>query len=185
MTDFALDFFGHARYTGTGSSLPLTFFEHFPAEAGCIGLADVGDLILQAKVTDVARQMLTRSISLGKMAFQIKEFAVGIGGYDVANPLASTLVDPTKQELISEIFRGPVSQVETPLASGVAKAFVCRLGQNDIQGGIGEIGLIAEILWSEDFPSEVGTKFLFAVVHQPLNAKTYRHVSTYRIVIVL
>lgn len=184
MATFSLGFNSHFPYVGRGLNLPASFFSHFPPEAGCIGLANTGSLVLQAKVTDLARQMLTRSLSLGRMAFIINEFAVGVGGYDPSYPLSSTLVDPTKQELLSEVYRGPITAVETPLLSGVAKSFLCRLGQDTIQAGIGEIALSAEVVWSPDFPSEVGTKFLFAVVHQPLNVKTYKHVATYRIVVV-
>lgn len=185
MASFSLGFNAFLGYSGAGYNLPSSFFSHFPPEAGCIGLANTGELIIQARVTDLARQLLARSIATGRMAFQIKEFAVGIGGYDPSHPLSSTLVDPTQQELISEIYRGPIGAVETPLTSGIAKSFVCRLDRDSVQGGIGEIGLIAEIIWSLDFPSEVGTKFLFAAVHQPLNVKTNYHVATYRIVVVL
>ena len=182
MASFTLGFGASSPYGGSGNNLPSSFFAHFPPEAGCIGLASDGALTIQAKVTNLARQMIARSL-VDHTAFKITEFAVGTGGYDPSYPLASTLVDPSKQELISEVFRGPVNTVETPLISGIAKAFICRLAREDLQAGIGEFGLIAEILWSP-YSSEIGTTFLFAAVHQPLSGKTLNHVATTRVVIV-
>jgi hypothetical protein len=183
MGSFALGFGASSPYGGAGSQLPVSFFAHFPPEVGCIGFSgNDGDLVIHAKVTNLARQMLARSI-VDNTSFKITQFSVGTGGYDPSYPISAIIVDPTQQDLISEVFRGPITAIETPLVSGIAKAFVCRLGMNDVKAGIGEIGLWAEILWSP-FSSEIGNYFLFAVVHEPLNSKTYNHVTTSRVVIV-
>lgn len=183
MASFTHGFSSALPYTGTGVSYPTSFFAHYPPEAGCIGLSAADALSINAKVTTFAREMVSRSIVDGT-SFKITKFSVGIGGYDVSYPIFSTQVDPTAQELIAEVFRKEISLVETPLLSGIAKSFVCRLTKEDIKAGIGEIGLIAEII-NSPYSAEIGTEFLFAAVHQPLNAKTLNHVVTYRVVIIL
>lgn len=183
MASFSLSFGAELPYSGAGVSQPSTFFANFPPEVGCIGFSgNEGDLQIHGRISSFARQMIARSIT-DHTAFVIDQFSVGISGYDPSYPIRSTLVDPSLQALVAEIYRGAITAVESPLQSGIATAFVCRLGREDVVGGLGEIGLWARILWSP-FPSEIGSTFLFATVHHPLSGKTSKHVSTSRVVIV-
>lgn len=192
MTSFSSDFTALGPYVGAGAALDNAFAQHWPPEAGCIGLSLSGGALgigaasvstVVAVVTDQARQLMARSITDGT-SFQIVEFAVGTSGYDPANPLSAITVDPTATSLTSEVFRDTIDQVETATLDGTAKSFVGRIARDELEAGIGEVGLYAEIL-SSPFPFEIGTKFLFAIAHQPLNVKTDRHVVSYRIVVAL
>lgn len=192
MTSFSSDFTTLGPFVGAGAALDNNFAQHWPPEAGCIGFSLSGSALgagassvstVVAAVTDQARQYMARSLTDGT-SFQIVEFAVGTSGYDPANPLSATAIDPTSTALDSEIFRDTIDQVETATLDGTAKSFVGRIARDELSAGIGEVGLFAEIL-SSPFPLEVGTKFLFAIAHQPLNVKTDRHVVSYRIVVAL
>lgn len=184
MASFTHGFGAALPYKGSGNSFTHSFFAHYPPEAGCLGLSAAGgDLTIEARATTRFRELLARAVTDGT-GFKITKFAVGVGGYNVSYPIQALPVDPGQSALISEVFRKEISAVETPLLSGIAKAFVCRLGRDELKAGIGEVGLVAEIVHS-DYPSEIGTEFMCAIVHQPLNAKTHHHVTTYRVVIVL
>ena len=192
MTSFSSAFTSSSAFVGTGAALDSAFVQHWPPEAGCIGFSLSGSALgagaagvstVVAVVTDVARQFMARSLTDGT-SIKVVDFAVGTSGYDPANPLSAVIVDPGATALISEVFRDVIDQVETATLDGTAKSFVGRISREELQAGIGEIGLFAEILDSP-FPFEVGTKFLFAVAHQPLNVKTDRHVASYRIIVAL
>jgi hypothetical protein len=192
MTSFSSDFTASSSFVGTGASLDAAFVQHWPPEAGCIGFSLSGGALgagasgvstIAAVVTDLARQFMARSLTDGT-SFQVVDFAVGTSGYDPANPLSAVVVDPGATALISEVFRDVIDQVETATLDGTSKSFVGRISRTELQAGIGEIGLFAEIKDSP-FPAEIGTKFLFALAHQPLNVKTDRHVASYRIIVAL
>jgi hypothetical protein len=188
MASFSSDFSVSSSFVGAGTSIDATFGQAWPPEAGCIGYSVSGLLgegvsTVVAAVTDEAREYMARSITDGT-SFQITHVAVGSGGYDPANPLLATIVDPTAASLQAEVFRKEVDQVEITTLDGTARSFVMRLGREDIAAPIGEIGLFATILYSP-FSYEVGTQFLFAAAHQPLNVKTNRHVASYRVVVAL
>jgi hypothetical protein len=150
---------------------------------GCIGYG-LEDVTVEAKLTDIARQYIARSVCDGT-CFQITDFAVGSGGYDISYPTHAIEVDPSVTALDAEIYRGQITTVEDVVINGTAKSFVIRLSQSSFSGGIGEIGLFATILDSPEYPSEENTEFLFCVAHQPLNTKTLNHVVTYRIIVAL
>jgi hypothetical protein len=57
-----------------------------------------------------------------------------------------------------------------------------RLAPNDALAGLGELGVWAQIIHSTN-PSEIGTQFLMAVAHLPLQSKTTKEVIVYRMVI--
>jgi hypothetical protein len=190
MTSFSSDFSASSPFVGTGVALDAAFTAHWPPEAGCIGISVSGSVgpggsvsPVVATVTDLARQFLARSLTDGT-SIRITHYAVGTSGYDPANPLSAIVVDPTATSLISEVYRDTIDLYETATLDGTAKSFVARIGREDLAAGIGEIGLFATILDSP-FPFEVGTQFLFAVAHQPLNVKTLNHVTSYRIIIAL
>lgn len=190
MTSFSSDFISASPFVGAGFSLDASFTEHWPPEAGCIGFSVSGGVgpfgsvsTVVAAVTDLARQYLARALTDGT-SVRVTHFAVGTSGYDPANPLSAVAVDPTSTSLISEVFRDTIDLVETATLDGTAKSFVGRIARDELEAGIGEIGLVATIL-NSPFPFEVGTQFLFAVAHQPLNTKTNKHVTSYRIIVTL
>jgi len=182
MPSFSLDFSASLPYTGSGISLPLTFTPFWGPEMGCTGYG-IEEITVEAKITDIARQYIARSICDGT-AFKVDTFAVGSGGYDISYPTRAIEVNSASTELDAEIFRGTITIVEEVVVDGTSKSFVCRLAQNDISGGIGEIGLFATIIDSP-YPAEVGAQFLVCLAHQPLNTKTKNHVTTYRVIVVL
>lgn len=191
MSSFSSDFTSSSPFVGGGFVLDSSFVAHWPPEAGCIGLSVSGTVgpggisvsTISATVTDIARQYMARSLTDGT-SFRITQYAVGTAGYDSGNPLTATLVDPTATGLISEVYRDTIDLVETATLDGTAKSFVARIGRDELAAGIGEIALFAEIL-NSPFLFEIGTKFMFAVAHQPLNVKTFSHVVSYRVIIAL
>lgn len=65
-----------------------------------------------------------------------------------------------------------------------ALAITAKLGPTDVNYAIGEISILAEIK-SSVFPGEVGTRFCFAVAHQPLSVKHSKMFWIKRMVIIL
>lgn len=183
MTVFSLGFGSSSVYNGGGNQIPINFWEHWPPEAGCIGYTVDDDAIaVKGVITNQAREYLARSVSDGT-SIKMVEFSVGSGGYNVAMPVYATDPDPASLELESEIYRATLTATENVTINGMSKSFVGRLSMSSVVGGIGEIGLWAEIL-SSPYPTEIGSKFLFAICHQPLNVKSLNHVASYRIIVV-
>jgi hypothetical protein len=138
-----------------------------------------------AQLTDAGRNAFAR-VTLGELTFTPVSFAVGRGGYVDANPVKVEAIDGSLVALIDQIF---------PTVIGTGKAMEsfeqpnsqslvlnCRLSASEAVYGLGELGIFAEILTSS-VPTEVGTTFLFAVAHYPLQSKTNRHVYLNRIII--
>lgn len=190
MTSFSSDFVSSSPFVGGGLGLDSAFAAHWPPEAGCIGFSlsgpaglGAGVSTVVAAVTDLGRQFMARSLTDGT-SVRITHYAVGSSGYDPANPFSAVAVDPTATSLVSEVYRDTIDLVETATLDATAKSFVARIAREELAAGIGEIALVATIL-SSPFPSEVGTQFLFAIAHQPLNVKTFNHVVSYRIILAL
>jgi len=74
-----------------------------------------------------------------------------------------------------------IQQIETPTVSTMA--FLCRLGLNDANFGLGELGIWSEIKSSTTDANEVGIKTLFAIAHHPVWAKTARNTIVHRIIL--
>lgn len=68
--------------------------------------------------------------------------------------------------------------------TGKTAIFNCRLNPTEAIAGLGEIGLWGEVLNSTT-PSEIGEVFLFSVGHFPLQVKTRRQASVYRMIVQL
>jgi hypothetical protein len=120
------------------------------------------------------------------LGFIVDEFQVGRGGYDTSDPTIATAPNPAAVVLDDPIWpsattRETIDSVEYPNNESVA--FLCRLEWAEALHGLGEIGLWATITVSPLFPAEVGTTFLFAIAHVPLQAKTANHVYGWRIVV--
>jgi hypothetical protein len=145
---------------------------------------DLPDNIV-ATLTDAGRHALARSTA-GEIAFQATSFAVGRGGYNMANPVKIVAIDPGNTTLDDQFFPvfptlQPITDIERPYPQTIV--FNCRLASTDAVAGLGEIGIWATYLWSPGNPSEVGTTFLFAAAHFPLSTKTLRQVVVYRVIV--
>jgi len=96
--------------------------------------------------------------------------------------LTTTLIDPAYPVPPTlGTFILPDGRIETPTPSSVS--FVMRVPDGPVGlNAYGEIGLWAEVLESIH-PMEKGRKVLYAHGHFPIQAKTDRHLYTYRLVI--
>lgn len=186
--DLGVAWNAYGPYVGSGSDSHVTWLALYPPSLGCLGFGGFGSPLpsggivtdVEARVTIQARQMVARSIIDGT-SFKIVEMAVGSGGYDVGDATQAILIDPTVTALDNEIFRKPIDQIEFP-TSLASRSFVCRFSADSFAGGVGELGLYAEILSSPNV-AEIGTKFLFAIAHMGLTTKTNHHATSYRIII--
>lgn len=131
-----------------------------------VGFADPIDMC----VTAGADTMINRANVDGTL-YAVTEFGVGVGGYNPAAPGIVVPVNPADVALATEIWRGPLTHVQYQApAPPWSVQYWCRLPQGQAVQGIGEVGLYAEILWSP-FPWEIGTSFLFAMQHMPVQTR--------------
>ena len=143
---------------------------------------DTPDSII-AVLTEGGRHALAR-VLLGELSFIYDSFAVGRGGYDMLNPVKITTIDPALTELEDHIFPvGATKSLESPIfnPNPQATSCICRLTTAEALAGLGEAGLWCRIDKS-NIPAEVGTLFMFAVAHFPIQVKTDRHVYVMRFV---
>jgi len=136
-----------------------------------------------AFLTNVGRANCVRIHTVG-LSFEVTHFQLGRGGYDPNNPTQSLGPNPADTALMDPVFPSPttfepIDLNEYPNASSAS--FLCRAESGEAIHGIGELGLWAQILWSP-IPAEIGTWFLFAVAHAPLQSKTLQHVLGWRVV---
>jgi len=143
---------------------------------------DTPDPIL-AVLTDEARTNFAQ-MTLGLKSFKVKGFAVGRGGYNDTNPVKIISVDGSSSSLIDQFFPTTgiklIEAIEMPTPSTIVAN--CRVARDESISALGEIGLWAEIVYSNAI-SEIGTTFLMAVAHFPIVTKTYRQVILYRVII--
>lgn len=140
-----------------------------------------------AKLTDKARDIYARS-GIYSIAFKIKGFSVGTGGYEPSNPVEIKPLVTSDTSLENQVY--PVTgyanfqSVET---LETVRVFNCRLPATQTGStadrGLGEIGLWAEVISSEDPTVPVGTLYLYAIGHMPIRAKTYKDVFLFRVVV--
>jgi len=144
---------------------------------------DVPDPII-ATLTDLARTSLARSI-MGEISFKLSGFAVGRDGYSGVNPVKIIAINPSLTGLLDQFFpltgQKSLELIENPQPPTVVAN--CRLASTEGVSALGEIGLWAEIINSTVSLGEVGTKFLFAVGHFPIQTKTLRQAIVYRFII--
>lgn len=141
----------------------------------------------QAKLTDIGRSYLNRS-TIGDASFKLSGFDVGHSGYVDSNPVKILPIDQSSTALDDKYF--PLADQENfagkerPHSKTIV--FNCRLGHSvpDNIGAIGEVGIWAEVMYSS-VPSEIGTKFLFAIAHFPILVKNNQNVFVFRIMIQL
>lgn len=185
MASIDIPFSTYDAFGGAGASPSVPLIAFYPPEFGCFGLGLVGaasDATTHASLTDRAREMIARAVTDGT-SIRVTHFAFGAGGYDPVDPLKATLVDPSADSLEQETYRKIVDVYENASVDGRVRSFAARLSRGELVGGIGEYALIATILYSPDFPAEVGSRFVFAIGHQGLRAVTRSHVETYRIIV--
>jgi hypothetical protein len=138
-----------------------------------------------ARLTEGGRTYLARSI-YGEVAIKLTGFDVGHAGYVDANPVKVQPVIPSNTSLDSKYFPATPAGVEpfVSIERPHPKTLVlnCRLDHSDPSniGAIGEVGIWGEVVMSE-VPSEVGTKFLFAIAHFPILTKNLQNVFVFRI----
>lgn len=137
-----------------------------------------------ASITDLGRINFAR-VANGEISFNVKYFAVGRGGYSMADPVKIVPINPSDSALIDQFFPvspglKPVEKLEYPTETTVV--VYCRLAAGEAIAGLGEVGMWAEIIYSTN-PVEIGTKFLLAVAHTPLITKTNNQVELYRFVV--
>lgn len=132
------------------------------------------------QLTNAANFYMNRSIGDGTI-YAITDFAVGVGGYNPAIPTTVVAVNPALGALLSEVYRAPVThmQYDAPAAAPPwTVQYWCRVPRDEAMRGLGEIGLIATILWSP-LPAEIGTQFLFANQHFPCQSRHRDAVSLF------
>ena len=167
------------RVSGVPAPIIARLVASPPAPYGTVPSAAV------AILTNTARTNLARMTVEG-LGFAVTEFQVGRGGYNPNDPTQATAPNPAAVALIDPVWPGTatyelIDSIEYP--NSAAAAFLCRLEWTEALHGLGEIGLWATVTASPLFPAEVGTKFLFAIAHVPLQAKTANHVYGWRIVV--
>jgi hypothetical protein len=149
------------------------------------GTPDPLDLQMTDLAVDPVTGIITRSTSEG-IIYAVTEFAIGTGGYTPTTPTAVVPVNPADTALANEIYRGRISHLTSDIDNYPADpwevTYWCRVPREEAIEGIGEVGLFAEILWSP-VPAEIGTKFLFALMHMPCQCRHSRTVHLYRLTI--
>lgn len=136
-------------------------------------------------LSDVGRTSFARVI-LGEISFKLKGFAVGRGGYQMANPVLIDPINTASPALIDQFFptigtRKAFELLEFPTPKTIVAN--CRLASTEAIAGLGELGVWAEIVHSAVSPLEVGTEFLMAIAHMPIMTKTTRQAIVYRVII--
>lgn len=135
-------------------------------------------------LTEIGRTNFARVI-LGEISFALTGFAVGRGGYNSTNPVKVDPIDPSFTGLIDQFF--PISgtkaieYIERPTPSTIVAN--CRLASAEAVSALGEIGLWAEIVDSTTSVGEIGTTFLLATGHFPIQTKTLRQAIVYRFIV--
>lgn len=144
---------------------------------------------IQAFLTDQARTYLARALN-GELSYKAIGFAVGRGGYNPTDPVKVLPISGSEIDLSDQVYpdvvgESPFQQIDTPGATSTV-VFNCRLSSttnpSNSDYGLGELGLFAEILHSND-PLEVGKVFLFALSHFPIKAKTKRDTILFRVTV--
>ncbi len=133
------------------------------------------------QLTDAATvTYLPRSLVDGTI-FAVTQFSVGTDGYDPTAPYLISAVATADTTLAAEIYRANISWLEYDgLSTPWTVDYWCRVPREVAKGGIGEMGLWAEILWSP-IPAEIGTYFLYALVHHPCQTRHDNTASFYLI----
>ena len=144
---------------------------------------------IQAYLTDEARQYLAR-VFIGELSYQAIGFSVGRGGFQPADPVHIIPVTGAEVALSDQVYpaaTGEASFQEVDFAIGSSLIiYNCRLAStinpSAADYGLGELGIWAEII-NSNVPAEIGTKFLMALAHFPIKAKTRRDTILFRVAV--
>lgn len=136
-------------------------------------------------LTEIGRTSLARA-TLGEISFKLSGFAVGRGGYNSTNPVKVDAINPALTDLIDQFFptigtTKSIEYIERPTPSTIVAN--CRLASSEAVSALGEIGLWAEIVDSTISIGEIGTTFLLATGHFPIQTKTLRQAIVYRFIV--
>jgi hypothetical protein len=138
----------------------------------------MADFQIRPVITDIARTNLGSMLDLGYPAFQVTDFAVGIGGYSPQNPTIALPPDPST-DLINEIFRS--SNVARENLDQFSKVYIGTLQQAEGVGELGEVALIATYLSG---PLQ-GQKFTLGKANFPMKVKTTQDIFRFLMVVLL
>lgn len=182
MTGWSTGAWGYTPWGGGVEVVSLDSLQFCPSVvvSGFFGLLDYCDVATtaEAKLTHQGRSSLASMATEGR-GFQIKEFSLGRGGFDLENPLRVTEVEDLRTVLLDEIYRDSIDDIDW--ANNESATFVCRVTEQEVWSVVGELGLWAQITHSFLTPEEVGSWFLFAVAHFPMISLICPH--TFRIVV--
>ena len=141
---------------------------------------------ISAQLTDVARQYIARA-TIGEVAFKAIGFSVGRGGYQPADPVHIIALTGAETALTDQVYpnvtgEAAFQQIDMP-GNESTVVYFCRLPStqppSNADYGLGELGVWAEIL-NSNVPMEIGQKFLLAIAHFPIKAKTNRDTILFR-----
>ena len=112
------------------------------------------------------------------------EFAVGTGGF---NPVVPTTVIPVSTAavaLANEVYRDRIQRITYDTTNYPVDPweviYWCRVPRDVAVEAVGEVALFAEILWSP-IPAEIGTSFMFALLHMPCQCRHKNTVHLYKL----
>lgn len=118
--------------------------------------------------------------------YAITEFAVGSGGFVPATPTSVVPVNTADTALINEVYRARIAKITYDTTNYPVDpwevTYWCRVPPEVAIAPIGELGLFAEIIWSP-IPAEIGTKFLFALLHMPCQCRHKQTAHFYQVTI--
>ena len=150
MTQFGQDQFGAAKFGGDPT--PYLWFE------------------VDAELTSRARALLARSVTDGTASKMI-EFAMGSGGVELFDYLATVPVNPDAIDLDSPLVPPVVKAIDyyerSNQQSGCCYCIVDFSEANDL---LSEIAIWGTVMWSPRL-SEIGMRFCAALAHFPSVAK--------------
>jgi len=130
-------------------------------------------------LTDAADTFIARAAGGDGTVYAVLEFGVGNSGYDPLDPKTIVPVVKADVALINEIARFPITKVTTDYTSTPKHVYYwCRVPAGAAIDRIGEVGLFAQILDSP-FPAEIGTWFLFGILHMPVQCRHQDAVHLY------
>ena len=141
-------------------------------QAGSYWLLVYGDSVYQTTITGTNYLSLTGANSGTNQAVVGTPFAPS-GIYINEQVIGEQIGVPTWKPYIT--YEAPTTKT---------LVFNCRLNPEEATGGLGEIGLWAQILNSST-PSEIGTYFMLGVGHFPIQTKTRRQAMVFRYIVQL
>lgn len=127
-----------------------------------------------ALATNRAKLALYELFKFGK-SFKVSYFSVGAQGHDPLDVTLALSPDPALEDCLDPIF-GPklIPPENVSVVSVFCPNFLCILAEEEANGPLSHLCLIAEIVFDPDLggPPDPPEYFLFAVANFPLKVKT-------------